>query len=658
MMYRASPPRARDRSRARRPAVFRPAVEALEDRAVPTSLSWVIDTDPGGWGLSIVTDATGNVYVAGRFAGNVDFDPAHPNTDGLLRSTGITENGFVVKYAADGTFQWVRGTNGPGDDQGLAVDGSGNIYVAGSFSVGDTFGAFTPTSGDTFVTKLDTAGNFDWVQTYTGGTGDNTHVALDGSGNVYVARTINPSGVDVNANTFIIVSKLDPATGATVWNDQFGNTGSMNGNTGMDVKADATGNVFVTGTFTGTVDFDPGPASHTLTSPKWKGEYVQEGFVLSLTTGNNFRWVKEIAAMPSGLAIDSADNVYTTGASGDWAQLGAGGPLNITKLSASGAQVWSKNFANGSPLENPPADAYGVALDSSGNVYTTGYFTGTANFNPGGAFNLTSAGGWDSFVSKWNANGAFLWAGRMGGTGDDAAYGIAVDPTGNIYTTGFFTGTANFDPGGVHTLTGGGVFVSKLSPSSPQLSAQGVAPGGEAAAPALTPAELAPIAHEAIAHWAATGLTARQLALLRQVQFSIQDLSGYGALGLTALNTPVVVLDATADGWGWFIDPTPADDTEFGLAVGGGELQAGPGSPAYGHVDLLTVVEHELGHVLGLDDIAPGVRAHDLMTTTLPLGTRRLLTPGTVRSHPVPLLDLGVALASPQWPWWSTRRRP
>jgi hypothetical protein len=160
--------------------------------------------------------------------------------------------------------------------------------------------------------------------------------------------------------------------------------------------------------------------------------------------------------------------------------------------------------------------------------------------------------------------------------------------------------------------------------SSPQLSAPGVAPGGEAAAAALTPAELAPIAQEAEARWAATGLTAQQRAVLDRVRYSIQDLSAASELGQTALGTPLVLLDATADGWGWFVDPTPADDSEFVVPAGGQELQALPCSPALGRMDLLTVVEHELGHVLGLDDLDPAVAAHDLMTATLGTGTRRL----------------------------------
>src|SRR5262249_57304648 len=123
---------------------------------------------------------------------------------------------------------------------------------------------------------------------------------------------------------------------------------------------------------------------------------------------------------------------------------------------------------------------------------------------------------------------------------------------------------------------------------------------------------------------------------------------GGGVLGLTALGSTVVTLDATAAGYGWFVDPTPADDTEFDGVVASQELQARPGSPAFARMDLLTVVEHELGHVLGLGDLDPQTVPHDLLTETLAPGVRRFPGPssaavapaagGTAAAPPPPLL--------------------
>jgi hypothetical protein len=114
--------------------------------------------------------------------------------------------------------------------------------------------------------------------------------------------------------------------------------------------------------------------------------------------------------------------------------------------------------------------AYSIAVDAAGNVYTTGYFEGTADFDPSaGVFNLTSAGSVDIFVSKLDASGNFVWAKAMGGTSIDQATSIAVDASNNVYTTGYFYNTADFDPSaGVANLTSAGsgdIFVSKLDAS-------------------------------------------------------------------------------------------------------------------------------------------------------------------------------------------------
>jgi hypothetical protein len=109
--------------------------------------------------------------------------------------------------------------------------------------------------------------------------------------------------------------------------------------------------------------------------------------------------------------------------------------------------------------------SYNIAVDGSGNVYTTGFFQGTADFDPGaGSFNLTAAGGDDIFLQKLDSNGNFVWARGIGSTGSDTGFGIAIDTSGNVYTTGEFQGTVDFDPGaGIVNLTvvGGGTFMCK-----------------------------------------------------------------------------------------------------------------------------------------------------------------------------------------------------
>ncbi|MBT6372369.1 MAG: hypothetical protein HOJ86_06840, partial [Acidimicrobiaceae bacterium] len=140
-------------------------------------------------------------------------------------------------------------------------------------------------------------------------------------------------------------------------------------------------------------------------------------------------------------------------------------------VSGAPAGAWSSDDGAVAVFGGTNADyGYSVAVDSSGNVYTTGYFNGTVDFDPGaGTANLTSNGYKDVFVSKLDSSGNYVWAKNFGGTGNDMGYSVAVDSSGNVYTTGYFTGTVDFDPGaGTTNLVPNGssdAFVSKLDSS-------------------------------------------------------------------------------------------------------------------------------------------------------------------------------------------------
>src|SRR5437762_1981038 len=104
---------------------------------------------------------------------------------------------------------------------------------------------------------------------------------------------------------------------------------------------------------------------------------------------------------------------------------------------------WAKSIG-GTAFDN----GYAIAVDGTGNVYTTGSFFGTADFDPGvGVYTLTSAGDYEIFVTKFDALGAFVWAAKLGGPMGDDGRSISVDASGNVYITGSFQGTADFDPG-------------------------------------------------------------------------------------------------------------------------------------------------------------------------------------------------------------------
>jgi subtilisin-like proprotein convertase family protein/streptogramin lyase len=141
-----------------------------------------------------------------------------------------------------------------------------------------------------------------------------------------------------------------------------------------------------------------------------------------------------------------------------------------------------------------------------------------------------------------------------------------------------------------------------IAPSSLIAASTPAAPDTQ---PSIDSSALAPVLQEAIARWQAVGLASDQLRLLNNVDVQIADLGG-ATLGLAAGNT--IWLDDNAAGWGWFVDPTPWDDSEFLTPGDQGEQN---------RMDLLTVLEHELGHLLGFDHEEGGV-----MDDTLAAGTR------------------------------------
>ena len=163
-------------------------------------------------------------------------------------------------------------------------------------------------------------------------------------------------------------------------------------------------------------------------------------------------------------------------------------------------------------------------------------------------------------------------------------------------------------------MIGGNSFTNCTVPDSPTalMAAGGEAPSAVHADP-LSAASVAPVLQAARERWRAAGLTAEELRTLDAIAIEVTDLPG-AMVGEARGST--IVLDRTAAGWGWFVDPTPFDDAEFGdgTAAGG----------AADRIDLLTTVAHEMLHVLGRADLDAALHPHDVMAGSLPRGVRRV----------------------------------
>ncbi|HPF89651.1 MAG TPA: SBBP repeat-containing protein, partial [Flavobacteriales bacterium] len=425
------------------------------------------------YGLSIALDASGNVYTTGYFQGTVDFDPGAGTAN---RTSSGGRDIWVQKLDASGNFIWARSFGGSSDDTGrsITVDASGNVYTTGYFQGTADFdpgaGTATITSAgneDIFIQKLDASGNFLWAKSFGGSLADHgLSIAVDAAGNVYTTgyfqgtADFDPGAGTANHSSAgdedIFVQKLD-TSGNFVWARSFGDSNSDRGNS---ICVDASGNVYTTGGFDGTVDFDPGAGTTNLTSEGSLDVYVQK-----LNATGNFVWARSFGGSLNdqgfSITVDDSGNVHTTGSFEGTVDFdpGAGsttrtstGSLDVfvQKLSASGTYDWAISFGASSSDQG-----YSVTVDASGNVYTTGSFLGTADFDPGsGTANLTSAGPWDIFIQKLNASGNFVWANSFGDSSIDGGYSITTDASGNIFTTGHFAGTVDFNPGvGTANLT-------------------------------------------------------------------------------------------------------------------------------------------------------------------------------------------------------------
>ncbi len=279
-----------------------------------------------------------------------------------------------------------------------------------------------------------------------------------------------------NLIAILLVTVSTTAYAQNVFFDWVGVMGSASNDEGRALTTDVQGNVYSTGDFYATVDFNTGPGTFNLTSNGQTDIYVQK-----LASDGSFEWAFNLGGVSGdvghGITTDAAGNLYITGAfSGTVDFDPRSGVFNLTavgntdifvlKIDASANLIWARSMG-GTNTDT----GYSIEVDGAGNVYTTGYFKETVDFDPGaGTFNLTGFGttNEDIFVHKLDANGNFVWAKQVGGTGQDQGLDLDVDNAGNSVVTGYFTGSADFDPGaGTLTLTGNGMndaFLLKLDP--------------------------------------------------------------------------------------------------------------------------------------------------------------------------------------------------
>jgi hypothetical protein len=336
----------------------------------------------------------------------------------------------------DPTLTWNTFLGGPGTDVsfGLALDGIGNVYVAGYSTAtwGSPVMAYGGGTVDAFAAKLDSSGNLVW-NTFLGGGGTDEafKVALDGTGNVYLVGYSDAGwGSPVRAYSGYydaFAAKLD-SNGNLIWNTFLG-SGGFGFDIGRAVAVDGIGNVSVAGY-----------SSASWGSPVRAFSGGMDAFAAKLDPSGNLVWNTFLGGSGTdegkAVAVDLIGNVYVAGNSdAAWGSpvLAYGGSIAtfVAKLDASGAITWSTFFGSG--VNN---SGEGLAVDGIGNVYVAGNTTATWG-SPVGSFN----GGEDGFAAKLDPSGTLLWNTFFGGDGTDTGEGVALDGSGNIFVMGFSDAT-------------------------------------------------------------------------------------------------------------------------------------------------------------------------------------------------------------------------
>lgn len=334
---------------------------------------------------AIAIDSAGNNYITGWFEDSLKF-----GTTTIVTSTSgnaFASDIFIAKYDAAGNFVWAKRAGGTNYDygNGIATDAAGNVYVTGLFTGTATFDTFSITSTtvdyDVFIAKYDANGNALWVK--------------KGGGNAW-----------------------DVGNGVTV--DKFNNC-------------------YITGAYRNTATF--GTAS--LTSA---GNY--DIYIAKYDSGGNFIWAQSAGGIDDdrGMSVstDASGNCYITGFFKGTVTIATNtlvsdgdSDILLAKYNASGVAQWAKR-AGGIAAD----EGNSIKIGTTGNIYVTGYFTDMADFDTS---SLTAYGNADIFVAKYDYKGDIIWVKKYGGTQNDKGYGISADTFNNIYVTGSFWGTGQFD---------------------------------------------------------------------------------------------------------------------------------------------------------------------------------------------------------------------
>jgi hypothetical protein len=535
----------------------------------------------GGIASPLTVYFTGTPNTVGTYNMQITVQDAAGATVSGTFSLIITVPPLITTIAGTGTAGY-SGDGGPATSAqvnmpwGVAVDSSGNIFFGDQNN--NRVREIVKATGNVITV----AGN--GVAGFSGDGGPATsaelntpyNVALDAAGDLFIADGMNNrirEVVKATGNIITVAGSSNsvsggdggPATSAGLF-DPFG------------IVLDSSGNLYI-GDYANERIREVSAATGIITTIAGNGTKGSSGDGGPATSAELYG--------PIGLAVDGSGNVFIADTYNSRIREVVKATGIITTVVGTGV-----NGYNGDGLAATATQisyAEGLALDSSGDLF---FADGINNRirevvnGPGTVITVAGNGNYGYSGDGGPAVAAKLYAPR----------GIALDASGNLYL-------ADQNNNRIREILSGSI--------GPQMALVPGPSGASSVGQTLTSADLSAIVAEAIRRWAAAGLSAAQVARLQAVQFVVTGLRATmpGDVGWS-LNG-VVELDATAAGYGWYVDPTAQSDTEFGS-----------GAPPAG-MDLLTVVMHELGHQLGLQDLNDVIHPNDLMSEGLTPGVRR-----------------------------------
>ncbi|NQU57748.1 MAG: SBBP repeat-containing protein [Rhodospirillales bacterium] len=368
--------------------------------------------------LKLTSDSANNdVYISGHTGSNLDSNTVSGKVDI-----------FLIKYNASGIRLWSRLAGGTENDylQGITITPSNQTVMTGY-----TYGALDDYNSiggvDMLLVKTAADGNPVWEKQFGTDMNDYAYgVTTDSSGDIYVAgHTYGSFQGTISGTKDFVLLKFD-SSGDQIWARQLGNDednsySAAYGTYGIAVKTDNTGNVYGAG-FT----------SGALTGNSSSGEI--DLFVVKYDSAGNLAWIKQLGSAGNdytrSLQVTKDGNVYLTGYTdaGLNDQTHAGeNDIFLVKLNTSGGIEWTRQVGT-------VAQDYGndIAVDSSGDIYLTGYTTG--------ALEGDSLGGSDILLMKYDATGDLKWTKQLGTSSAEVARAITIDSSSDVYTTGYTYG--------------------------------------------------------------------------------------------------------------------------------------------------------------------------------------------------------------------------